>query len=86
MVCHIDFIVILGKILCSGNKIPIIKPGISLNRRSLIWGSAPYILLQLLWEIKQMFIIIQSGDIVKPKIVKPGFHCIVFRSRFKGEN
>ena len=27
MVCHIDFIVIPGKILRSGNKIPIVKPG-----------------------------------------------------------
>ena len=27
-----DFIVIPGKILRSGNKIPIVKPGISLNR------------------------------------------------------
>ena len=28
MVCHIDFIVIPGKILSSGNKIPIVKPKI----------------------------------------------------------
>ena len=45
VVCHIDFNVIPGKILRSGNKIPIIKPRISLNRRSLNWGSVPYTLL-----------------------------------------
>ena len=45
VVCHIDFIVIPGKILRLGNKIHIVKPGILLNRRSLKWGSAPYILL-----------------------------------------
>ena len=31
VVCHIDFIVIPGKILRSGNKIPNVKPGISLT-------------------------------------------------------
>ena len=36
---HIDFIVISGKILRSANKIPIVKPEISLNRRSLNWVS-----------------------------------------------
>ena len=45
VVCHVGFIVIPGKILLSGNKIPIVKPGISLNRISLNRGSAPYILL-----------------------------------------
>ena len=57
MVCHIDFIVIPGKILSSGNKIPIVKPGISLNRRLLNQGSAPYILLKLS-PGKRMFIVI----------------------------
>ena len=45
VVCDIDFIVITGNILRSVNDIPIIKPGISLYRRSLNRGSAPYILL-----------------------------------------
>ena len=36
VVCHIDFIVIQGMILRSGNKIPIVKPGISLNRGSTV--------------------------------------------------
>ena len=35
MVCDIDFIVITGNILRSVNDIPIVKPGISLYRRSL---------------------------------------------------
>ena len=52
MVCYIDFIVIPGKILRLGNKIPIVKPKIRLN-----WGSAPYILLKLL-PGKRMFIVI----------------------------
>ena len=45
VVCDIDFIVITGNILPSVNDIPIVKPGISLYRRSLYRGSAPYILL-----------------------------------------
>ena len=44
-VCNIDFIIIAGNILRSVNIIPIVKPGISLYRRSLYLGSAPYILL-----------------------------------------
>ena len=77
MVCHIDFIVIPGTILRSGNKIPIVKLGISLNRRSLNWGSAPYITFAGETNLYRY-----TGNIVKPKIViphivKPGFHCIV---------
>ena len=74
MVCHIDFIVIPGKMLRSGNKIPTVKTGISLNRISLNRGSAPYILLKLLPGKRTLYR--YSGNIVKPKIVKPGFHCI----------
>ena len=45
VVSVIDFIVINGNDLRSVNDIPIVKPGISLYRRSLYRGSAPYILL-----------------------------------------
>ena len=40
MVCDIDFIVITRNILRSVNDIPIVKPGISLYRKSLHWRSA----------------------------------------------
>ena len=69
VVNHIDFIVIPGKILRSGHKIPIVKPGISLTRRSLNWGCAPYILLYL---FRGTNVYRYTGNIVKPKIVKPG--------------
>ena len=41
MVCHIEFIVIPGKTLRSGNKIPIVKPGISLNLKIVELGFCP---------------------------------------------
>ena len=61
MVNHIDFIVIPGKILRSGHKIPIVKPGISLSR------SYTFSVETNVYRY--------TGNIVKPKIVKPGFHC-----------
>ena len=45
VVCDIDFIVITQNILRSVKDIPIVKPEISLYRRSLYRGSSPYILL-----------------------------------------
>ena len=77
MVCHIDFIVIPGKILRSGNKIPIIKSEILLNRRSLNWSSAPYILL-LITFARETNVYRYTRNVVKPKIVKLGFHCMYF--------
>ena len=77
MVCHIDFIVISGKILRSRNKIPIIKPGILLNQRSLNWSSAPYILL-LITFARETNVYHYTGNVVKPKIIKQGFHCMYF--------
>ena len=66
VVCDIDFIVITGNILRSVNDIPIVKPGISLYRRSLYRGSAPYILLQLLLG-KQMLIIILGISVYRSR-------------------
>ena len=45
LVYAVDFIVITGNILRSVNDNPIVKPGISLYRRSLYRGSDLYILL-----------------------------------------
>ena len=45
VVCDVDSIVITRSILCSVNDSPIVKPGVSLYRRSLYRGSAQYILL-----------------------------------------
>ena len=42
MVCNVDFIVITGNILRSVNDNSIVKPGISLYRRSLKQGSTVY--------------------------------------------
>ena len=77
VVCDIDFIVITGNILRSVNDIPIVKSGISLYRRSLYRGSAPYTLLYLL--LGKRMLIIKPGI---SKIVKPGFHCTLLLRRW----
>ena len=67
VVCDIDFI-ITGNILRSVNAIPIVKPKISLYRRSLYRGFCSI-----------HFTIVFAGqtnvDSYTGKIVKPGFHC-----------
>ena len=49
MVCDIGFIVITRNILRSVNDIPIVKPGISLYRRSLHWRSAHTFYYNICW-------------------------------------
>ena len=57
VVCDVDFIVITGSVFRSVNNNPIVNSGISLFRRSLYRGFAPYILLQLLLG-KRLLIVI----------------------------
>ena len=72
MVCDIDFIVISENILRSVSDIPIVKPGISLYRRSLDRDSAGPIHFTITFA-GQTIVDRYTGNIVILKIAKPCF-------------
>ena len=79
VVCDVDFIIITRNILRLLNNTPIVKPGISLYQRSLYMG---FRLIHFTVTFAGQTIVDRyTGNIVIPKIVKLGFHCITKKFR-----